>query len=88
MKLQILSGVMIMGTACFPTTTVGTGKTAKKEPTIVEVEARMAKELVKSGQAKVADKDATVNCKIASLEKDTGEDALDDFFGPDDDAEE
>ena len=73
-----------MGTPCFPTVTVGTGKGAKQEPTIVDVESRIAKDLVRAGQAKVADKNAATNFKIESLEKDESADALDDFFGPDD----
>ena len=85
MKIVILTGVMVCGTACFPHQLTGTGKTAKKEPTVIDVDKKIAIELCRSKQAKPAPKSAKVNLEIKTLEKETDE--LDSFFGeegPDD----
>ncbi|MDW2121621.1 hypothetical protein R7R25_23705 [Vibrio sp. 2026] len=79
MKVQIISGVMIKGTAVFPTT--GEGKNAKDS--IVDVSNMEARTMIQSGQAKPAPKDATVTVTIKDPKDESS--ALDDFFGEEDD---
>lgn len=81
MKILILSGVMITGTPVFPTTVVGTGKDAKKVPTVVDVDKQVAKELIMAKQAKLAPSNAKANVEIKPLEKEEADKSLDDFFG-------
>jgi len=89
MKIQILVGVMVMGTPVFPTTvvTTGTGKNEKEEqlPTIIDVDKKVAKELVLAKQAKLADKKAAVNFEVKPLDKDDPEDDFGAFFEDEDD---
>ncbi|HAS6050369.1 TPA: hypothetical protein I7138_20275 [Vibrio vulnificus] len=82
MKVQIISGVMIKGTAVFPK--IGEGKTAKDA--IVEVSNAEARSMIQAGQAKLAHKDAKVTVEIKDPEDETS--ALDDFFGEEDGDEE
>ncbi|MGI2228121.1 hypothetical protein [Shewanella frigidimarina] len=82
MKVQILSGVMIRGTAVFPKT--GEGKNAVDS--IVDVTKAEARDLVQAGQAKVAAKGAKINIEIKEPEAEADE--LDKFFGEDDEPEE
>ncbi|HGS5314527.1 hypothetical protein [Vibrio cyclitrophicus] len=77
MKVQIISGVMIKGTAVFPKT--GEGKNA--QDSIVEVSTAEARTMIYAGQAKAAPKDAKVNVEIKDPEDESN--ALDDFFGDD-----
>lgn len=79
MKIQIVKAVMVMGTPVFSEQVTGIGKTEKREPTIIDVDKKIAVELVRSRQAKKADVKAEVNFKIKTLEKD--DDPLDEFFG-------
>lgn len=84
MKIQIISNVMVMGTPVFTHQVNGTGKNEKKEPTIIDIDKKLAVELVRAQQAKPAEKNAEVNFEIESLEKE--DDAFDAFF--DDELEE
>ena len=84
MKIQIISNVMVMGTPVFTHQVTGTGKNEKKEPTIIDIDKKLAVELVRAQQAKPADKSAEVNFEIESLEKE--DDAIDAFL--DDESEE
>lgn len=83
MKLLILAGVMIKGTPVFPTVKVG----KEEQPTVVDVDKATAKILVLQGQAKRADAAAKVNFEIKDPELAAEADALDAFFGDDDDDE-
>lgn len=76
MKIQIITGVMVLGNAIFPKT--GEGKSAKD--TIIDVPKIDAKALIDAGQAIAAPKDATVTVRVLQSEE---ESALDKFFGDD-----
>ena len=86
MKILVITGVMVMGTAVFPTQVTGTGKNQKESPTIIDIEDKLAKELIASKQAKKAPSGAKVNFEVKPLEKE--DDDLDSFFGEEDDTEE
>lgn len=77
MKVQIISGVMIKGTAVFPKT--GEGKSAVDS--VVEVTKAEARDLVRAGQAIVVKDSTKVTVEIKDPESEA--DALDDFFGED-----
>lgn len=81
MKLLILAGVMIKGTPVFPTVKVG----KEEVPTVVDVDKATAKILVLQRQAKRAEATAKVNFEIKDPELAAEADALDAFFGDDDD---
>ncbi len=82
MKVQIISGVMIRGTAVFPKT--GEGKS--EVDSVVEVSKAEARDLVRAGQAKVVKDSTKVTVEIKDPEGEA--DALDDFFGDEDETEE
>ncbi|MCU7974880.1 hypothetical protein L5M43_06250 [Shewanella sp. SW36] len=82
MKVQIISGVMIRGTAVFPKT--GEGKS--EVDSVVEVSKAEARDLVRAGQAKVVKDSIKVTVEIKDPEGEA--DALDDFFGDDADEQE
>lgn len=82
MKVQIISGVMIRGTAVFPKT--GEGKS--EVDSVVEVSKAEARDLVRAGQAKVVKESTKVTVEIKDPEGEA--DALDDFFGDDVDEQE
>lgn len=82
MKVQIISGVMIRGTAVFPKT--GEGKSAVDS--VVEVSKAEARDLVRAGQAKVVKDSTKVTVEIKDPEGEA--DALDDFFGDEEETEE
>ncbi|MGI2068112.1 hypothetical protein [Shewanella sp. MF08487] len=77
MKVQIISGVMIRGTAVFPQT--GEGKSVVDS--VVEVSAAEARDLIQARQAKVVPPSTKVTVTIKEPESEV--DALDDFFGED-----
>lgn len=82
MKVQIISGVMIRGTAVFPKT--GEGKNVMDS--VVEVSKAEARDLVQAGQAKVVAPSTKVTVEIKDPEGET--DALDQFFGDEEETEE
>jgi hypothetical protein len=86
MKIVIISNVMVMGTACFTHQTEGTGKTAKSEPTVIDVDEKIAKELIRARQAKKAPAGAKVNLEVQPPQKE--DDELDAFFDELDEEEE
>lgn len=77
MKVQIISGVMIRGTAVFPKT--GEGKDAVDS--VVDITNAEARDLVRAGQAKVVKESTKVTVEIKDPEGEA--DALDQFFGDD-----
>ncbi|MCL1124233.1 hypothetical protein [Shewanella surugensis] len=82
MKVQILSGVMIKGTAVFPMT--GTDKNAK--PSIVEVDKAEARDLIANKQAKRADDKAKISVEIKDPTE--AKDELDAYFDEEDEEDE
>ncbi len=84
MKIQILVGVMIMSTAVFAEQITGTGKNEKREPTVVDIEKKLAMELVKSRQAKPV-KSSSVKANFEVKQPEAEIDELDEFFDGDDD---
>jgi hypothetical protein len=86
MKIAILVAVMVQGTAVFPEQVTGEGKDEKREPTIIDVDKSVAKELVMSKQAKIADKKDKVNFVVKSLEIEEPEE-FGDFFDDEKDSE-
>ena len=86
MKITIVSNVMVMGTPCFTHQIVGTGAKAQEEPTVIDVDEKIATELIRSRQAKRAPNNAKVNLEVKPLEKERDE--LDDFFDEEEEEEE
>lgn len=78
MKIQIISNVMVMGTPVFTHQKTGSGKSEEEDPTIIDIEKKLAVELIRSQQAKPAVKGAQVNFEIEPLEKE--DDPFDSFF--------
>lgn len=78
MKILILSNVMVMGTAVFIKQNKGTDKKPVLVPTVIELDKKLAIELIRSKQAKEAPKNAEVNFGVKPLDQE--EDELDDFF--------
>jgi len=87
MKIVITTGVMVMGTAVFPETEVKEGNKKVKKPTVIDVDKKIAKELILSKQAKAAPSSAKVNVEIKPLEKEE-EDGFGDFFDEDEEGED
>lgn len=84
MKVQIIAGVMVMGTSVFPKTKSPDGK--KEVDTIIDVTNADARALITSGHAKLAPKGAKASLEVKEIEP--VEDALNDFFGEEPDDEE
>jgi len=78
MKVQIISGVMIKGTAVFPKT--GTGK--NEVDSIVDISKAEARDLIHAAQAKPVPASTKVTVEVKEPEAEV--DALDEFFGEDD----